>query len=151
MSTFKEQIQFTNVSTVAAGLDIGADTANVETNNVIAYKVANKTYIAAAESDIDLSAANLAEGGTLVIADGEVNIVTITVDTSGNYASYVGTAATSYAEVKPQKVDLKDEAVVGYVWIQNDTGSDFTIGTTALSTANVTDTYIDCAGLALFA
>ena len=144
MTAVRDHIEFSNVSIVAAGLDLkGGATADAETNNAIMYKVAGDLYSAAATATIDLSGATLPSGGSLVIADGSKNIVTVTVDTSGTYTAYVGTSATTLASIVPYEDDYNGEAVVGYIVIENETGSDFTIGTTGLDTANVTDTYLD--------
>jgi len=122
---------------------IATATADVTTQNSVLFKIWNQKFTSAAAWTIDLSAATLPDWGTLVIADWESNIVTITVNAEGTYTAYVWTAGTDVNSVEPFSLDFFEEALVWFVVLENWTGWDVTIGTTSLATADLDVTLVN--------
>lgn len=70
------------------------------------------------------------------------NVYVFTVNASGTLATRAGKAATTLAGIVfPEIPD--GEAIIGFILVENATGSDFTPGTTALDTASLTVTYVN--------
>ncbi len=137
-----------NRAFTAAGLAIhGVNTENVLTANITTYVINGIFYAKAATAEVDISAATFLneEGDTVAIAtiaDDTKAYLLFVLDTSGNIRVVQGAAVGLTATPVWPKVP-ENYAAMGAVLVQNETGSAFTPGTTALDTANVTDTYYD--------
>lgn len=121
----------------AGGLAIhGVNTYDALTANIITYTVDNVFYSKAAIATIDLSATTYATDGSLVISDTEWAEVYCMLDNAGAVTTHL---------VQSNENWEPDAGLVcfGKIHILNETGSDFTVGTTGLDTAGVTDTYYD--------
>ena len=77
----------------------------------------------------------------LVIATANQVYIILTLDASGNVRGYAGEIVGTSATAKRPELDLSAEAAFGEIHISNASGSNFTVGTTALDTSNVTVTY----------
>jgi len=126
-----------NFCLTAAGLDInGTNAYDAETNNALTYCIDGAFYSKAAITTVDLSATTYATGGSLVIADDETAEVYCLINSAGTVSTYLLRSTETWA---PADGTL----VFGKIVILNESGSDFTVGTTELSTSGVTDTYVD--------
>lgn len=130
-----------NGALTAGGLAIKtASSADMKTANTITYKVANVLYSKTAVATIDLSA--LCPG---TIADDHQAIVAVFVDAAGNVTATL-TTPVGLTDT-PCLPDFDTTKVcVGCCVIKNETGSTFTVGTTALDASGVTTSYKDLAG-----
>ena len=79
----------------------------------------------------------------LVIATANQVYIILTVDASGNIRGYAGEIVGTSATAKRPELDLESEAAFGQIHISNASGSDFTVGGTALDASNVTTTFTD--------
>lgn len=77
----------------------------------------------------------------LVVATANQVYVVFTLDKDGNEYATAGQIVSTSATARRPVMDLTNQCAWGEVLISNASGSDFTIGTTALSASNVTDTY----------
>ncbi|MGE0126681.1 MAG: hypothetical protein AB7U82_01155 [Blastocatellales bacterium] len=88
------------------------------------------------------AAADMAALSGSAVPDGSKNVYVFTVNVSGTLKTYVGTASTTLAGIAfPTVAD--GEAVIGFIVVENGTGSNFTPGTTALDTGSLTVTYVN--------
>ena len=119
----------------SAGLAIkGSSSALAKSANAIVARV-NGTLVKKAAGDMPaLSGDN--------VADGSSNVYVFTIDSSGNLKTTAGTAGTSVGAITFPTIP-DDEAVIGFILVENGTGSAFDPGTTALDTSNLTVTYIN--------
>lgn len=123
-----------------AGLDLDGDgsAADLETNAAFEYAINGVCYSLAAQGQIDLS--SLAGYTPVAIATATQAILLVSVNAAGTIHVTQGTAHAS-AAVCPDTP--AGDVPLGYVKIVNASGSDFTPGTTELSAAGITDTYVD--------
>jgi hypothetical protein len=91
---------------------------------------------------ISKAAADMAALSGAVVPTGSKNVYVFCVDVSGNLTALAGTAATTLAGIVWPTV-LDGTAVIGFIIVDNATGSNFTPGTTALDTASLTVTYVN--------
>lgn len=91
---------------------------------------------------ISKAAADMAALSGSVVANGSKNVYVFTVDVSGNLATLAGTAATTLAGILFPTIP-EGQAVIGFIIVDNGTGSNFTPGTTALDTGSLTVTYVN--------
>lgn len=77
----------------------------------------------------------------LVIATANQVYIILTLDASGNVRGYAGEIVANTATAKRPELDLTSEAAFGEILISNASGSNFTVGTTALDASNVTVTF----------
>ncbi|MEA3430202.1 MAG: hypothetical protein U9R08_02935 [Nanoarchaeota archaeon] len=117
----------------------------IKTGSSALVKTANDVYYTYDGVLYELAACDMAaltSGG--VLSDGYKNVVVFTVDVDGNKSAHFGTAATTIAGITwPTAPSADDEAVIGWLLIENGSGSDFTFGTTALDTGSVTCNYFN--------
>ena len=121
----------------SGGLAIGtASAAAVKVSNTI-HALVGGVLVTAAGAEVALTGID--------IADGTTNVVGIFVNAAGTLSAVAGTAGATLAAVVPPQANAT-RALVGYVVIANASGDEFDGGTTLLSAANVTDTYINTLG-----
>ena len=77
----------------------------------------------------------------LVIATANQVYIILTLDASGNVRGYADEIVANTATAKRPELDLTSEAAFGEILISNASGSNFTVGTTALDASNVTVTF----------
>ena len=77
----------------------------------------------------------------LVVATANQVYVVMTLDKDGNEYATAGQIVSTSSTARRPVMDLTNQCAWGEVLISNASGSDFTVGTTALSTGSVTDTY----------
>jgi len=131
-----------------AGLAIhGANAENVQTTAAVDYSIAGVMYQLAVTAEIDLSALScITETGAADTLTAQVTATDraylLVLNAAGTAKIIQGTAvATAATCVVPGCPD--GYAPLGVIKVANASGSDFTLGTTALSAAGVTDTYFD--------
>jgi hypothetical protein len=115
------------------GLVISATTTLAKIANTIRYMLNGNLY---SKTTVDCAAIS----GT--IATGYKNVVVFYIDDDGTMGSVMGTAATTVAGITFPAVP-DNVAVIGFIIIENATGSNFVGGTTALNTGSLTVTYVD--------
>ena len=127
----------------------GTNTENTLTAAAVVHTIDGVFKSLAADTEIDISA--------LVFKDGDGNTVTQEALATAKKCVYVfavDAAGTEFMFQGVQVLEADDAfcpgvaagyAAFGAVKVSNATGSDFTLGTTALDAASVTDTYYDIA------
>jgi hypothetical protein len=88
------------------------------------------------------AAADMAALSGSVVPNGSKNVYVFTVNVSGTLATRAGTAATTLAGILWPTIP-DGEVVIGFIIVENGTGSNFTPGTTALDTGSLTVTYVN--------
>lgn len=135
----------------SAGWDIGAAANDIEFNRQVVWCINGIVYQkSTADSypdDVDVSGLTfMTDAGTTTtvsaLATGYDAIFLIVGTTSSTFRVVQGTAVASGSTV-PWPNCPTGYAPVGAVKVANASGSNFTFGTTNLSTSNVTDTYYD--------
>lgn len=122
----------------SAGLAIKAgSSALAKSVNTIYYWLNGVLYTKAAADMAALTGIN--------IANGSKNVVAFCIDSAGTLTAVAGTAATTLAGIVPPTIP-NNVAVIGWILIDNGTGSTFTGGTTALDAASLTVTYVNGVG-----
>jgi len=124
-----------------AGLAIhGANSENVLTANAFEYSIAGVAYSYAAQAEIDISALTFTP---TALATANQRIYLLYVTSAGVLDILEGDDHASAAVVPATPAG---RVALGYIKVVNATGSPFTLGTTGLDTANITDTYVDLVG-----
>ena len=124
-----------------AGLSIDANANDVETDNAIVFTIAGIAYTLAAQAAIDISA--VAGYTPTALATAFQRIYLFHVTSAGTIGITEGTAHAT-AAVCPATPAGK--VAFGYVKVVNASGGDFTFGTTELTAAGITATYVDLVG-----
>ncbi len=123
----------------------GTNAENVKTSATITFTIKGIFYSKSAAAEIDLS--TLSGLPTTALADGKTQIFGLELNSSGTvsvvYGEQVDTAdiAAGDAEVNWPVASDDDHTIFGAIKVVNASGSDFTLGATALSATGVTDTY----------
>jgi hypothetical protein len=114
--------------------------ADAKTTAAIAFTLAGVLYSLAAQATLDLSALV-----TKVIAAGESAAIFLFTNASGTVTAV---AVDPDADGKYVCPDFDTDAKVcfGAIKLVNGTASDFTVGTTALDTTDITSTYYNLSG-----
>lgn len=126
----------------------GVNAENVETANSVSYSIDGVMYTKAAVAEIDLSALGvLDEEGTAQSAvtaqeDGKDRAYLLVLNAAGTIFIVEGDDVDTGETVRPPQCP-NGYAPYGIVKVENASGADFTFGTTDLSTAGVTDTYVN--------
>lgn len=124
-----------------AGLAIhGVNTENVLTANAFDFSIAGVAYQLAAQAEIDISGLSFTP---TELATAKQRIYLIHVASGGTIDILEGEDHASDAQIPATPAG---KVALGYIKVVNASGSGFTIGTTALDTAGITDTYVDLAG-----
>lgn len=133
-----------NIATTAAGLAIKqakdaaakiANTTHFHINGTLFYVTAKDVAIATDEN-----------GTAITIADQMQCMLTVYTDILGTISIGKGkeyTKSSHYTTDKINHASNDHKAILGYIYIKNETGSVFTGGTTALDAASVTAAYVD--------
>ena len=88
---------------------------------------------------------NVAFSGTTVLAISTFTKILVTLNSSGTFATVTGTsAATSALALLPAAAS--GYIPIGYVEVETDGSTTFTMGTTSLAAAGITDTYANFIG-----
>lgn len=133
------------------GWDIGAAANDIEFNAAVTWCIDGVTYEKVTSGsypdDVDVSGLTfMTEAGATTavsaLATGYDAIFLVVGTTSTTFRIVQGTAVATGGDCYCPKCPA-GYAPVGAVKVANASGSDFTFGTTNLSTANVTDTYFD--------
>lgn len=130
-----------------AGIAIDATPADVETTAAFDYCIGGIWYTNAIDAAIDISAEVASIPAAL--ADGYEQIFVFEIDASGNYTVSAGTAASNVdvdaGDDSPGWPEPSSASVCPFaaVKVRNASGSAFTLGTTSLAAAGITDTYYD--------
>jgi len=134
-----------NVTFGAAGLAIKASSsADAKTANAVAQSINGKINALAAIATIDLSDLCSDEDA---LADGEGILICLFSDASDTVSAVISDPTTSYSSIAVPAFDETDKAPFGVMKVVNNSGSAFTLGTTALDTTDVTVTYTDVSHL----
>lgn len=113
-----------------AGLAEGTNAATIKTATAVTYSIAGKAYSKAATDNLAFSA------GHAVQADGTTRYYGVALDSSGAIVTTQGDAGGEM----PEKVS--GTCLIGFIKVVCSGGA-FTPGTTDLSAAGVTATYLD--------
>ena len=133
-----------NCSVNAAGLAIKTgSSADALTANLVSYFIGQTKYTLAAQATVDTSAAT--GGGGLTLADDSGCAIIVRVNAAGTVSLQIGahSGTAVWNDIAIPEIDFSTYAVVGIIYILNETASDFTIGTTALDVAGSTVVYQD--------
>lgn len=124
-----------------AGLAISAtDTANILTTSTVSYTIDGVWYSCVSSADIDISV--VFNGTPAAQAVATYAKYLLSVNAAGTFAVTKGNEGGSAADAKlPRTPD--DSAVLGYYQVLTGAATTYTPGTTKLSAANITDTYVD--------
>jgi hypothetical protein len=105
-------------------------------------KTVNTVYFIADGVLASKAAADMAALSGSNVANGSKNVYVFTVNASGTLATRAGTAATTLGGITWPTVP-DGEVVIGFIIVENGTGSDFVPGTTALDVGSLTVTYVN--------
>ena len=125
----------------------GANAENVLTANAIEYLINGEYKTLAAQAEIDISGLTGLPDDAL--PDGYTQVFGLQVNAAGTISVVWGQQILNTEIDAGRLVNFPNpdegNSMFGAVKVKNATGSDFTFGTTALDTANITDTYYDLA------
>ena len=128
----------------SGGLDIGTSLFTFLTANDVVYIIDGRIYTFAATDELEFSA------GHTDLAEGEVCVFGLFLDTSGNVSSVQSNivAAADLAGgivwIRPPTW-IRNKVMFGMIRVETDHSTTFTPGTTELDAAGLTVTYINCA------
>jgi len=124
-----------------AGLAIhGVNSENVLTANDFEYGIAGVAYSYAAQAEIDISALTFTP---TELATANQRIFLLYVTSAGVLDILEGDDHATAAVVPPTPAG---RVALGYIKVVNASGAGFTLGTTGLDAAGITDTYVDLIG-----
>ena len=124
----------------------GTNTENVQTTVAVLYSVKGIIYSLAPIAEIDVS--GLGGLPTTALADGYTQIFGFEASTDASVVTVVfgdqvltSAITAGTAEVSWPRASTTDHTIFGAVKVVNASGSDWTLGTTDLDAASITDTY----------
>lgn len=129
------------------------NTENIQTTGTGSVLIAGQPLNLPEDAELDISEDtetqdNCTNASGAVIEDGQSQYFIVTAKTDGTLSIWeAGDAAeTGSEELKVPAFDPSTYVVLGFIKIDNDTGSDFTMGTTGLDTSNLTVEYTQAIG-----
>lgn len=131
------------LSSAGMAIKTGSD-PDAKFANTITFAIGGKFAAPKTTGNLDLSA--LLSGKTLTIADDYQNTVAFFINAGGTITADIATSV-AITEDMPAIPDFDDDVVCfGAITIKNESGSTFTVGTTALDKSGVTSTYYNLTG-----
>ena len=132
-----------NIAQTAAGLAIkGAKNAAATVANTTNFRINGEMFYITTK---DVAIATDYKGVAITIENDMQCVLSVFTDIAGTIYVAKGTEYTDAHHYNTKYVisDLSDKALLGYIYIKNNTGSQFVGGTTALDVANTTVSYRD--------
>lgn len=126
-----EEFASSNLMTAWLREKWGGTSADADTQNEVVYKVWNDFYTLSSVTTIDTDWGSVL--WSYSVSDIYWNVIYVAVDSSQNVTARVWKEWDSINNVTHPDINLTDEAVVGRIWLYNNTGSGKTIWTDNLS------------------